>query len=36
MLPFVTSNFGQFFVAPLVLAFLLFGASQVAKSLVGD
>lgn len=36
MMPFVTSNFGQFFVAPLVLAFLLFGASQVAKSLVGD
>lgn len=36
MMQFVIANFGQFFVAPLVLAFLLFGASQIAKSLVGD
>lgn len=36
MMLFVTDNFAQFFVAPLVLAFLLFGASQVAKSIVGD
>ncbi|MET7577660.1 type IV secretion system protein [Micrococcus luteus] len=36
MIQFVVQNFGQFFVAPLVLAFLLFGASQIANSLVGD
>ena len=36
MMQFVVQNFGQFFVAPLVLAFLMFGASQIAKSLVGD
>lgn len=36
MIKFVVQNFGQFFVAPLVLAFLMFGASQIAKSLVGD
>lgn len=29
-------NFGSFFVAPLVLIFILFGASQIAKSVVGD
>lgn len=33
---FATANFGSFFVAPLVLAFLLFGASQLAKALVGE
>lgn len=29
-------NFGSFFLAPLVLIFILFGASQIAKSVVGD
>lgn len=33
---FVMLNFPFFFVAPLVLAFLLFGASQISKSLVGE
>lgn len=33
---FVTDNFGSFFVAPLVLAFVLFGATQLSKALVGD
>ncbi len=33
---FVFSNFGSFFVAPLVLVFLLFGASRISKSIVGE
>lgn len=33
---FVVDNFGSFFVAPIVLAFVLFGATQLSKALVGD
>lgn len=32
----IIANFGDFFLAPLVLIFILFGASQIAKSVVGD
>ena len=33
---FATSNFGNFMVAPVVLGFVLFGATQLSKALVGD
>lgn len=33
---FVVDNFGSFFVAPLVLAFVLFGATSLSKAIVGD
>lgn len=33
---FATANFGNFLVAPLVLGFVLFGATQLSKALVGD
>jgi hypothetical protein len=36
VIQFITQNFGSFFVAPGVLAFLLFGASNIARSIVGD
>lgn len=32
----ITGNFGNFFVAPIVLIFLMFGASSLAKKLVGE
>lgn len=33
---FIFGNFGQFFVAPLVLIFLLFGANGLAKKVIGE
>jgi len=33
---FIVGNFGNFIVAPAVLAFLLFGANSVAKAIVGE
>lgn len=33
---FITSNFGHLMVGPLVLAFMLFGASSLAKAIVGE
>lgn len=34
--PFLFDNFGSLLVAPLLLAFVLFGATQISKALVGD
>lgn len=33
---FLIDNFGAFFVAPIVLMFLLFGANQLAKAILGE
>lgn len=36
MVGFIFGNFGQFFVAPIVLIFLLFGANGLAKKVIGE
>lgn len=36
VLPFIANNFGQFLVAPIVLIFLMFGANNIAKAIVGE
>lgn len=36
LIGWITGNFGNFFVAPIVLIFLMFGANGLAKKLVGE
>lgn len=36
LVDYLTTNFGSFFIAPLVLIFMLFGANGIAKRLVGE
>lgn len=36
VLTFISDNFGQFLVAPVVLIFLMFGANGIAKAIIGE